>query len=260
MLKTLHTLLILVWITPSSLISQSRELLVLGTVHTNAVVNADSIYNFFESYQPQLILLETGPASFDADFNLLASGGESNERLAVQKYLKHYPGVAIRPFDMDGRVDVMYGRNGVLAREQRLYLAIRKLYKKGKLNEPHADLFSSFEQLRFEIYANRDLGLIAMNAPENQKRIKKRETIVTTGFLEIARSYAELEKFVAQKEADNHYLKTVERGMVEHILATLKSVQRKRVLVVVGNTHKAALEDLLLASQEVDFELLKMDR
>lgn len=259
-MQRFKTLILLFLWTGFNLRGQKTDVYVLGTVHEKSLINADSIYNFIEGYKPTLILIETDSSKFDPDFRLKPSKFKSNEREAIENYIKNFNSVYLRPFDIKDRPAIMYGEDGVFAREQKLYNSIRKLNKKNKLSLEHSGLFDEYEKVRLKIFEYEDKGLKAINTSTCQKLEKRKREIETTGFLRIVESYKELKQQVESKKLDNNFQLMIEEQMMNNIVKLIEEFRGNRILVIVGNSHKGYIRSELERKSDIlEMTLLKFE-
>jgi len=156
----------------AALADTEQELVILGTIHQPTdLVNPDSMFNILEAFSPDVIMLEADSSIFDDDFIFTETWG-SNENIAILKYVKIHPEVAVRPIEFEGRNDYRF-QNGLDPGANQVFGLLYELAEGKKLNKKQQNIWNNFIELSKQRDHITDQTLKSMNAPSSDELFEK---------------------------------------------------------------------------------------
>ncbi len=248
--KTMRRVL-LIFALLSNLASYGQsEVWLIGTAHKETnYINPDTLLNIFDKIKPDVVLLELEEKHFTKGFNFDVSKYPlkdylvNNENIAGYKYQKQR-GIQLRPFDINGRHE-FYEKENYYKRENEMFGDMLKLYKNNTVFESCKVDFeillsalNSYESLKFS-------SLREANSEITMKFLALKTKIDFELILSITRQNKELSKWVEFAELRKNYWDKRNNGMVENIIKYANEFKGKKVVVLVGNDHKYALNEKL---------------
>lgn len=249
----LPLLLVLILFSVKFLFAQQTALYIVGTVHEKSKdCTAKDIYAVLNELQPDVILLEMDSTIYGKWVNKEIKK-ESNESKASLKYKKANADLEIRPFDMPGSVEYLY-TNKALEMEMDLELDIGKQYMKGRMSTSNAKLYEEYLDLRDKTFQYKQ-KLPVINSTEVDALVESIEGIQGSFGTMIRRNqflnkykefYKELWLFNDRRN----------NTMVENIIDYTQKFEGKRIVVLVGYTHRYfLLKELKKKKEQYAFDL-----
>ncbi len=218
---------------------EKTEVIVIGTVHhPTANVDGDSLLAVLNMLQPSLVLLELDASAMDEEGRFLVDLSLNNELYAAKHYLLACKTCQQRRFDYESR-NRYFEENRTFAVEQRVGQLLDSLAVHGT---------ASVKQRINMLYDANDLlnrftesSLQAMNEDAFGHLAAFRQEWL----------YVEMSKVLAEAGLKKAHEAWVERGrfwtfrneqMANNIEREVKQHRGRRVVVLVGATHKYALQ------------------
>ena len=235
------------------LFAQKTELYIVGTVHEKSKdCTAKDIYAVLNELQPDVILLEMDSTIYTKWVNQEIKK-ESNESKASLKYKKTKADLEIRPFDMQGSVEYLY-TNKAFEMEMDLEMDVGKQYMKGRMSTNNAKLYEEYLNLRDKTFQYKQT-LPIINSTEIDALVASIEG-VHSSFGEIISSNKSLNKYKAFYKELWSFNNRRNNTMVENIIKNIQEFEGKRVVVLVGYTHRHFLiKELRKKEKEHSFDL-----
>ena len=242
----------------AQIISNSPEILILGTVHKgNKKITHHTLFDILNKYQPDLILKET-ENDYEYVFGLFTAyrlkiARPSMEQLALQKYKRHNKTVPVLGFDI-----TITSRKNYLKNLISLYDQFHEALYTAKKNPSDSILYANYTKLSneyFDQYMFETISFINQDSVFSKARLVHQ---MEDDIVKIGSNYISDKKIVDAYKADNDFWIIRNEYMGNKIVEITKQRNPKRIVVITGLSHKYYLLDKLKNQTEVPFRFLTL--
>lgn len=251
-MKLLLTL-VFIFVSTKFLVAQTTELYIVGTIHEKSKhCTSNDIHSLLTDLKPDVILLEMDDNIYKK-WTANEIQKQSNESKASLKYKKANSNLQIRPFDMEGSVKYLYMNKG-FERYMNIELEMDEQYFKEKMNPANTTLYEKYINLREKSFEYKE-ELSVINSLEMDALIKSTEE-AQNNLGEIINASQSLNKHKEFYEEFVAFGKKRNNKMVSNIIKYTEEFKGKKVVVLVGYTHRYFLvEELKDKEDESSYKL-----
>ncbi len=239
------------------------EIFVLGTLHFET---ENYKRNDLYSIAPDIILYECDAKKVnkilknrDYFFQLLNTYKNKIEieKPVVLKYLNKNPNCKVLPYEWALR-DKFHREHQLLSAPQKMFSAIRNLYKNGMLTTEQSSVWDTFIDLEINLNSiNQQGNLIDFNSILTDSIVSQRQFYQYSKIKEIVDARAELTEYKELANINKEYWDIRNKAMAENILQHAESHQGKRIVVLNGFYHRYYLKEELQKAESISDFILK---
>lgn len=247
---------------------KKAQVWVLGTVHFETEnIKVDSIFNAVETYQPDIILLESDMSNFNDDYSLKRFYNEL-EWITMKNYVEKYPNTLVRPYEYEGRNT--YRSEKGIQNVSDIYNKLYILNKRGRLTKEQSQTYNTFLSLVDSLNKVGKKSLSVINRFETDNLVYERQFYQYAKSLEIAKNIPYFSTKTKKTKSGEeitlleklkrycHFETYRNKVMSNNILKWAKKYPGKKILVFTGFYHKVFLEQYLKWEQKnSNFTLIK---
>lgn len=227
--------MVFAWLLSASLSAQTTQIVVVGTVHQATInYNPDSISTILQRVKPDLILLELDSSFFTPTFQFKFRPTE-NETIGVASYRRD--SILVRPFEFEGR-NAYQRRFGILRKPTKVFGAIGRLARKGKLNSAHQQIVTRYRLLTDSLNRIGQQRPFTINQATTDQLAAQRQYYQYHKIKEVVDQTASLARFRNFYKINTAFWDTRNKAMAEHIIRYGDLYVGKRIVVLTGYFHR----------------------
>lgn len=236
----------------------NTKISILGSVHfPTKNINADSLYNVLNKFEPDIILTEIGKENMYEDFTFKKLYNE-NEIVAVVRYKMNHPKAQLRPIDLFERNNKRK-EIGLFSEASAVFQTLNKLNRDKSFTNKEQIIwnkFSDYWQKSDEIAKDK---LIVINSDESDRIVdsliqyqyfKIREIININTLFDEKKLLNAKNDSVSQRDYFtiwSDFEMNRNKAIAENVLKCIKKNPHKRIIILIGFKHRFFIRKYLEA-------------
>jgi len=222
------------------------ELTILGTIHKDRKnYTSNDILKILKKVNPNIILYELDSSFFTKDYKFRNINFESQEDVAVSKYLEINPDIKIRPFDIEGR-NKFYNEVDYFEKENEVNNELLELYRKKFLSKEANKIMDKMIKYNKKDNEYMSTGPEKINSLLYDRFINKFIYLQLEGVDQIIKTTPQLKKHQKFWRIKKSFWEKRTRVMIDNIIKYVNKYNKFRTIVIVGCKHRSSLRNRLL--------------